>query len=49
MGEKGYEIYDITEYLRRPYDGALGQIDIAFAKADGTLRNISRWAKESPL
>ena len=44
MHEKGYAIYDITEYLRRPFDGALGQIDIAFAKVSGHLRESNRWS-----
>ena len=44
MAEKDYELYDITEFLRRPYDGALGQIDLAFAKKSGFLRNSNRWA-----
>lgn len=43
MNACGYEIYDITEYLRRPYDSALGQIDVAFAKASGFLRKSSKW------
>jgi FkbM family methyltransferase len=45
MTNHGYEIYDFAGYLRRPYDGALGQVDICFAKRDGTLRNINLWAK----
>jgi len=43
MADRGYELYDITEFLRRPYDGALGQVDLAFAKATGFLRSSSRW------
>jgi FkbM family methyltransferase len=38
MGEKGYETYDIPGFLRRPLDGALGQVDLAFAKREGFLR-----------
>jgi predicted PolB exonuclease-like 3'-5' exonuclease len=30
MGEREYEIYDIPGYLRRPSDGALGQVDSRF-------------------
>ena len=41
----GYEIYDFAGYLRRPYDGALGQVDICFAKRDGILRSSNLWAK----
>jgi FkbM family methyltransferase len=46
MGDRGYEVYDITEYLRRPLDGALGQIDIAFAKQDGSLRHSHQWSSQ---
>jgi FkbM family methyltransferase len=44
MADRGYELYDVTEFLRRPYDGALGQVDLAFAKRDGFLRSTNRWA-----
>lgn len=43
MADAGYEIYDITEYLRRPYDGALGQVDLAFVKRDGIFRSEAMW------
>jgi FkbM family methyltransferase len=43
MADRRYEIYDITEFVRRPYDGALGQLDIAFVKRDGFLRPNDRW------
>ncbi len=43
MAARNYEIYDVTGFLRRPLDGALGQIDLAFAKADGQLRRDLRW------
>lgn len=43
MGERGYEIYDIAGYLRRPFDGALGQVDLAFAKREGILRRSNKW------
>ena len=46
MHEKGYYIYDVTEYLRRPFDGALGQIDIAFAKSGGMLQKSNSWYPE---
>lgn len=44
MHERGYELYDVIEYIRRPYDGALGQVDLAFAKRDGILRADNRWS-----
>ena len=43
MNQRGYELYDITEFRRRPFDGALGQVDLAFAKADGFLRRNNKW------
>jgi len=43
MAEAGYELYDITEYYRRPSDGALGQVDLAFARRRGMLRSDDRW------
>jgi FkbM family methyltransferase len=43
MSEKGYELYDITGYLRRPHDGALGIVDIAFVKSEGMFRRDSAW------
>lgn len=44
MHQNGYQIYDITEFLRRPYDGALGQVDFAFAKNQGILRSSNQWS-----
>jgi FkbM family methyltransferase len=43
MSDRGYELYDITEYLRRPFDGALGQVDLAFVKSRGMFRAQSSW------
>jgi hypothetical protein len=43
MAERGYFAYDFPGFLRRPYDGALGQVDICFAKHDGVLRTTNRW------
>jgi FkbM family methyltransferase len=43
MSDRGYELYDITEFLRRPFDGALGQVDLAFVKSRGMFRTDSRW------
>lgn len=45
MAERGYEFYDITEYSVRPYDGAFGQIDLAFVKKEGRFRETNRWSK----
>lgn len=43
MGERGYEIYDVTSFLRKPSDGTLGQIDFAFVKRDGVFRRNIGW------
>lgn len=43
MTARDYEIYDFTGVLRRPYDGAMGQVDLAFVKKDGKLRSSSKW------
>jgi FkbM family methyltransferase len=43
MAERGYELYDIAEYGRRPFDGALGQIDVSFVKSRGYFRNSNAW------
>lgn len=43
MGGKGYEIYDITSYLRKPSDGSLGQVDFAFVKDHGRFRQNAAW------
>jgi FkbM family methyltransferase len=38
MREHGFEVYDLWGGHVRPLDGALAQVDIAFARADGVLR-----------
>jgi FkbM family methyltransferase len=43
MSDRGYELYDIPGRCRRPYDGALGQVDLAFVKADGIFRKVKDW------
>jgi hypothetical protein len=43
MSDRGYELYDIVSYARRPYDGALGQVDLAFVRREGMLRGNSSW------
>jgi FkbM family methyltransferase len=44
MADRGYYAYDFAGSLRRPYDGALGQTDICFARDGGMLRASVRWA-----
>jgi FkbM family methyltransferase len=43
MAARNYALYDIGGFLRRPSDGALGQIDMAFARQDGRLRASQQW------
>jgi len=43
MDEKGYDIYDFAGFLRRPFDGALGQVDICFANRKGFLKSSNEW------
>lgn len=43
MADRGYWIYDLCGFLRRPFDGALGQVDLAFARERGPLRDSNRW------
>ena len=43
MLEREYVVYDFPGFLRRPFDGALGQCDICFVKRNGFLRSSNRW------
>jgi FkbM family methyltransferase len=43
MFGKGYELYDVPGYCRRAYDGALGQLDLAFVKSEGPFRKVTEW------
>jgi len=43
MTQRGYVLYDIADYIRRYQDGALGQLDLAFARENGQLRASDAW------
>jgi FkbM family methyltransferase len=43
MFGKGYELYDVPGSCRRSYDGALGQLDLAFVKSGGRFREVTEW------
>lgn len=43
MAERDYYVYDFGGWLRRPYDRALGQTDVCFARNTGVLRATDRW------
>lgn len=38
-----YLLYDVLDFHYRPYDGALGMCDLAFAKKGGHLMKTNRW------
>lgn len=38
MAERGFAVYDLMDPGYRPLDGALSQIDVAFARENGVLR-----------
>jgi FkbM family methyltransferase len=48
MHRRNYQVYDVCGFLRRPLDGALGQIDLAFVRADGRLGRDRRWSSAEP-
>ncbi|HSH01234.1 MAG TPA: FkbM family methyltransferase [Anaerolineae bacterium] len=43
MHHNNYFLYDIVGHRYRPYDGALGQVDLCFAAAHSPLRAEARW------
>lgn len=45
MADREYEVYDFPGFLRRPFDGALGQMDICFVKRNGMMRKTNNWYK----
>lgn len=44
MNQKGFQAYDISQFIRRPYDRALWQIDLLFVKQDSKFIADKRWA-----
>lgn len=43
MEQRGYYAYDFPGFLRRPFDGALAQVDICFVRKNGFLRASNAW------
>ena len=43
MKALGFVPYDLFDYMPRPHDGALGQLDVVFVREDGPLRAIHKW------
>lgn len=44
MSERGFQVYDICTFFRRPYDGALWQLDVIFVRSSSPLVASMRWA-----
>jgi FkbM family methyltransferase len=44
MRNFGFSVYDILSYQTRPFDDALGYVDLAFVKTAGRFRTNHRWA-----
>jgi FkbM family methyltransferase len=44
MRDKGFSVYDIISYQTRPFDHALGYVDLVFTKTNGVFRAQHRWA-----
>ena len=45
MNSIGFVVYDIFNFLKRPYDDALGQCDVCFVKRNSFLKSVNRWNK----
>ncbi|HMP85649.1 MAG TPA: FkbM family methyltransferase [Lacibacter sp.] len=43
MDQKGFQPYDICQFMRRPYDQALYQIDLLFIRKSSPLIASNRW------
>lgn len=44
MDDRGFQLYDLLSPLYRPYDKALGQVDLAFARKGCALVAYPGWA-----
>ena len=43
MDEADFQLYDITQFMRRPYDKALYQLDVLFVKKNSAWITDKRW------
>lgn len=43
MEARGFQLYDLPGYHRRPFDGALGQVDLAFVAGWSPLVAHRTW------
>jgi FkbM family methyltransferase len=44
MAARGFRVYDVCTFFRRPHDFALWQIDMVFVRATSPLMAYTRWA-----
>lgn len=44
MAARGFRVYDVCTFFRRPYDNALWQMDMIFVRATSPLMASTRWA-----
>lgn len=44
MDERNFQAYDISQFMRRPYDNALFQVDMFFVSKNSKLIAEKRWA-----
>ncbi len=46
MNARGFCVYDVFGEKYRPFDGALGQLDLIFVKKNGQFRKSHFWATQ---
>jgi hypothetical protein len=44
LGDRGYALHDICNFMPRPRDGALWQTDMIFVRASSRLRSSRDWS-----
>ena len=44
LGERGFVMFELSDLIRRPLDGALWQIEALFVRHDDVLRDNKRWS-----
>jgi len=44
MAERGYVVFDVAGFLKRPYQDDLAQVDLVFVKKNSALVNSKQWA-----
>jgi FkbM family methyltransferase len=44
MADRGFRVYDVGTFFRRPYDAALWQMDMIFVKSSSPFVASTRWS-----